>query len=304
MSKKSNSNLKKSVYKSDYSSPRKSLITEKEKRQVKELNDSFRFNEYIMLTLNGEGKADVKKAKKKKVVVIPPLTAKETKDQMRDKRKEFDRLMLLPTPPFVTITPAPGFASKNAAAICTYVNRRLPNVLAVPAFATCNPTPLDCQVLYTALLPLSGIGRKISEADLTNRTNLETQLKQAFTGMAWSCALLSAGNLALFALLEIATKKKAVKNNTKLVAPVVTLSVTHGAGVIGVGCVGIKYATNYSIAFGTGDDESTFTVKTGAANQLLSDLPQGVKMTIIMWANSAIGPGFKSNPQYINVPFN
>ena len=301
MKKSINSNPKKAVSKTVYFSLEKPFLSECEKRKVGELSDSVRFNDYIFMTLNTP--VDVKK-KKKKEVVVAPLTAKQEKEKIKNVRAGYEALLLLPTPPFVTITPAPGFGNKNAADICTYVNQRLPNVVAVPAFDTCSPSPLDCQVLYTALLPLSGIGRKISTADLTNRTTLETQLKQAFTGMSWSCALLSNGNAALFALLEIATKKKAVRNNTKLVAPVVTLSVTHGTGVIGVGCVKIPFAINYSIAFGVGDDESTYTIKTGAAKQLLNDLPLGVKLTIIMWANSAIGAGFKSNPQSINVPFN
>jgi len=255
----------------------------------------------ILFSLANEEKP---KRKKKEPVKVKQITKKQQQAIKADTQKGLRALSTVPAPPFTVIMLGAGLIKLSPASLCNYVSDRLIRISSLPAYASCSPTVTFLQDILDELAPLANMGRNISSADRERMDTLTKQLRDNFTTCLLSCIVLSAGNLPLFALLNVKTKSKGTRNNRRLAAPVMRLNTKKGANTVGVSCKPIKYATNYSIAYGVGDDVNTYKIKTGTSNQLVTGLVGGELVNFIMWANTGKQAGFPCAPQGIRVPYN
>ena len=234
------------------------------------------------------------------------LTAKEMAQITKETKTAVRALSGLPSTPFSVIIPAPGLSSFNPQKLCVYVDDKLPRIAAIAAFANCTPAVADVKTILMLLFPLAGIGRKnLTETDKLNRDMYKVQLRQNFMLMINSCAALALGNLPLFSLTGVATRRKAQKHTGKLQACVFKLNAKKGAGTVGVSCKAIPFATKYIIYYGKGDyDKATWNSQIGGARQKVTGLTPGEKINFIMVAIGATGEGDWANPQFMYVPYN
>ncbi len=236
---------------------------------------------------------------------VPKLTVKQKAAIRTKTEKAFAALAVVPPPPTEVIIPAPALGSKNPLELYSYCEDKFPRIDAVSTFDTASPSVAYCTAIADLLFPLAGINsRKISEADLKNRRTYTKQLRDGFNAMALSCALLANGNASLFALTEIATRRKGNRNHTRLAAPEMVLNVKKGEGVVGVKCKPIKFAKSYTIYFGTGADITTYQSQTGSSSQLVEDLDPGRQISFYMTANTGKLKGFPCAAQAVYVPYN
>ncbi len=276
----------------------------------------------VMMAINGMGTDESGKQQNRKTAksktpktkvnkgVVKGKPTKLTKKQKAAINKEtrVKRLALttLPTPPYVSIIPAPQLWKLNAAKLCIYVGDKFPRISAIPEMAACVPTVAFVEAIYTALLPLASKNRKdVTSAERTLIKTYKLQLTQNFMTMINSCATLANGNLPLFALTGVAVKSRGVRHDGQLPATVFRLNTKKGRGKVGVSCDTIKYAKNYTIYYGPGDyDPATWKTKTGSSRQVISGLPLGEYINFVMVANGSGEEGEWAPMQGVNVPFN
>lgn len=259
-------------------------------------------NAVIFLAVVGSGANKIKK-EKKVPVQAKPLTKTQEAAIKQETKKGLKALTLLPLPPYTVILPAPGLGKMNPAELCNYCVDKFVRIESVPEMAGCSPSIDFNKAIYEVLLPLAAQGKDISSGDRVSLKLYTKQLKENFGSTLSSIANICNGNMQLFALINVAVRKKGARNTKRLAAPVVTITNTHGANTLRVKCKPIKYAKSYTVLIGTGDDLSTYKTYTGNSSQLIGDLTAGELVTVIMCANTGKQAGFNSIAQQIRVPY-
>ena len=258
----------------------------------------------IISKLNEEEDDDDSKTGKNKKV--KKLTLKEIAAIKAATKKGIKEVKAMPYS-FSNITPAPKLASKNVKALCSYVSNVLPRVDAIKDYMNCNPAVSDCQGTLDILLPLANANyRDLVPADKATLKEMEAQLRTQFPAMMLSCANLSNGNLPLFALTMVATKRKGTKHNKKLAETNFTLNSKLGKGVMGISCDKIPYSVNYTVYWGIGDtyDVATWKSQNGSARQRVTGLTPGLLYGFVIVANGKSEQGFWAEIQFRNAPYN
>ena len=250
-----------------------------------------------------------KKVKEENVVEEKPkrLTLKEKAKIVSETKAANKALAATPPGAFASIIPAPKLYSLSLISLCKAIADGLTRISAIPEFSTCSPSVSFVSDIYDNLFALVSIATK----DLTSSQKIDIkvyakQLRQNFMLIAYSCAALSLGNIKLFGLTSIATRKKGYVHKKQLGACVFKLSAKSGKGKIKVVIEKMAYAKNYTIFYGVGDyDKATWNTKTGTATQIISDfLVPGVLTNFFVIANGYAGPGITSDPIGIYVPYN
>lgn len=234
------------------------------------------------------------------------LTKKQQVEMRKETKAKRAEVLSLPPVPFENITPAPALGKMTLVDLAGYVSDKFPKINAISEFSTCSPTVASVVDIYTAFYPLANLNpHKISASNKTLRDRLAKQLRQQFLLMMNSCANLSLGNLSLFQLTEVATKRSAVKHDGVLPAPVFTLAPTAGAGKMKIVAKVIRFAQNYTVFYREAGTADVYISKTGSTRQTITGLSPGKLYEFYMVANSKIsGPGEPSSPQTKNAPFN
>ena len=265
-------------------------------------------NQLVLLLMSNIVLFSLAKAENEKPKKEPVKAKKPTRRQAAAIKSETKRglraLLTLPAPPYTIIMLAAGLIKLTPAELCNYISDRLIRIASIPAYAACSPTVTFLQDILDELTPLANMGRNIPSTDRATMEMLTKQLRDNFTICLLSCIVLSGGNLSLFALLNVKTKSKGTRNNRRLPAPIMKLNTKKGENTGGVSCKPKRYAFSYSIAYGTGNDVSTYQIKTGSSSQLITDLTGGELVNFIMWANTGKQAGFPCAAQPIRVPYN
>lgn len=216
-------------------------------------------------------------------------------------------LLTLPPLPYQTIIPAMALSSKTPSELSNYVSDKCPRILALSEMADCNPTVTICSGINDLLFPLAILSKKNRTEEQSTALELYTkQMHEKFTDMINSCANLCNGNLLLFALLNILTKKASEKFNKQLAAAVFHLNAKKGPGNIGVRTIKMAHATGgYAIYYGKGDyDVATWKRQKGGCFATIKGLNPGDKISVIVVAIGKMGEGYWPDPQSIIVPYN
>ena len=283
-----------------YRERKENYLSTEEKEFRTRLNIMRAKDAYIFLAVIGAGT----EKKKRKEHEKPKLqTAKQAAAIAKEIKKELKAMAPMPTPPYTVIIPAPSLSKFTPSALCDYFISRVPRIDAITNFDDCLPGTGYCKVIYDELFPLASIGKGISREDRIAMNIYVKQLCENFGATISSIANLCLGNAKLFALINVKTKSKGVRNTKRLAAPVVTISTIRGGKSLGVKCKPIKYAKSYTVAIGTGDDVSFYKQYVGSSNQLIEGLTGGDLVNVVMWANTGKQAGYPSVAQPVRVPY-
>ena len=259
----------------------------------------------MAIVLTKEEKAEKERIKKEKNTHVA-LTENEIASITKETKTKLELVLIMPPPPWEIITPAMALGSMKPAQLCTYVVDKFPRIAAVVAFAAATPDIGISTGLYALLSPLTGIAKPNTAQKLSIET-YTTQLRNNFTATVGSIASICNGNLMLFALTGIATKRKAVPYNTKLAAPVFTIQTNKGAGTIYISCKKDIHARGYIVYYGKGlYDPATWKMVPGSSRIYIEGLTPKDDLNFIMVAvgKGKLGLGYWADPQGKTVPSN
>lgn len=290
-----------------------SSISKKEQRAydavARQMNPAYDYNKGMIMAMaivsTKEEKAEKARIKKEKNTHVA-LTEKEIASITKETKTKFDLIFTLPPPPWEIIIPAMSLSKMKPAELCTYVADKFPRIAAVTAFAAAVPDIGISTGIYALLSPLTGIAKPNAAQKLSIET-YTTQLRNNFTATVGSIASICNGNLMMFALTGIATKRKGVPYNTKLAAPVFTIQTNKGAGTIYISCKKDIHARGYIVYYGKGVyDKATWTAVPCTSRVLIEGLIPKDDLNFIMVAvgKGKLGEGFWSDPQGKTVPSN
>lgn len=258
-----------------------------------------------MIILLADVKGKNEKPEKSKEIAVK-LTAKQKAEITAKTKQGIKALLLLPTAPYEILIPAPGLNGLNAAQLCNMLAPLFVSLNAIAAFSAVSPTVAFCETLYTALFPLSSIGRKISDSDMATRDTLVVQLRNNFSSTLKDAALLANGDKALYLLIGSPLKRKAVRSHSDLAACEFKLNLKKGRGKVGISCKDVPNAKGYTVWYGKGDfDADTWFSQSGSATQIVSaNLVPGDYINFVMIAFKGNGAeGARANIQGCNIPF-
>ncbi len=283
----------------------KHLASAKQKRE-EEFLECFNSQAPVIMFANVGMDAD----KGKKVVKVKPFK-KHTKKQdaliIAGVKKERRAMLSLPLSSPVSIIPAPKLSKLKKRDLLSMVADLCPRIIAIPEFSDCVPTVSSLVAISTAMTPLVNSGTKnLNNAEKVLLKTLNKQLRQGVTNILASCASLSDGNLPLFALLMINTKRKGVSHDAKLPATRFRLNTKRGRGTVLCTCDVIPYSKNYTVYFGKTAiyDKATWDSQDGSSRILIEDLEPGVLYYFYMVANGKKIQGYWGDPLSTNAPFN
>ena len=220
-------------------------------------------------------------------------------------KKESARVAAFPVPPYERIYPSMGLSLLNDSALCGYIQDKIVRIDAAIQFDLCNPATTVSQGLIDSLWPLAM--KKSVDINSEQRGNMglwRTQLIQNFSETVSSVANLSNGNMGVFKLSGIATKKKGTPDNEKCDAPVFKLSGKKGPGNVQASCKSDPRATKgYICYYGQGAyDKATWNSKPGGCRITITGLTEGEDYNFILIAINRLGEGYWPRPQTMSVP--
>jgi len=289
---------------------KETVFSKKQQRIVdsieRQMNPDYDYKKGMIMAmavvLTKEEKLAKAKAEEEKKHV--KLTVKQVATITKETIAKRKLLLTIPLPPYTVIIPAMELSKMNPAQLCTYFADKYTRILAVPEFVTASPDISISQDIYLLLSPLTGNKR----LTLEQRTNLITytkQLRDNFTLTVGSIVTICNGNLPLFFLTGIKTKRAPVKYNSKLPATAFTLSTNKGRGSVGVSCKKIPYADKYIVFYGKGTyDPLTWQWKIGTTRIVIEGLNPKDDISFIMVAIGKLGLGFFADAQTRTVPSN
>lgn len=280
-----------------------------------ELKDDYSFNQgthrysgsHIICAGIIKGKVEKEETEEDDDGKPKALDAKEIKRIQTEIRAQVKALLLLPPPPYVTITPALKISKLGAPALCTYAIDKIIRTQAILTFTSCVPSTSAVQLVYTNLLALAGVNTNtLNASDKSNKKLWTKQLKKMLFAMATSCASLADGNLALYLLTGMGVKAAGVHHDEQLPVCVFELTTNKGPAKIGVKCKAIPYAKNYTIYYSNLPvfDIETAQKQTGSSNQVLTDLIKGDLYNIVIVANGKDLEGDIAETQSRRAPWN
>ena len=242
----------------------------------------------------------------KGLIVAKKLTPAQQAKIAADTKAKAIILAALPPLPYQKIILSMKLGSKTPSELSNYVSDKFPRIVSVVEVSACNPSVDVCSGINDILFPLAIISAKNRTEDQTTALGLyTTQLHEKFTDMIKSCANLCNGNLLLFALLNIATKKASEKHNKQLDATKFFLNAKKGPGNIGVRTMKMEFADDYTLYYGIGAyDVATWKRQKGGCFSIIKGLTPGQKINVIVVANGKMGEGHWQEPQTITVPYN
>jgi len=252
--------------------------------------------------------APIKKpSKKQKKEATPDVKVPSLKDLAKitkETKEGYERLTLLPPPPWKKIITALALGKLNPKELCSYFYDKYPRVTAITELADCVPSMADLKIIADALTPLANIpGTKISSSDKEYRDTYRGQLSDGLYLNCASCVGLVDGNLPVFNLTTYRLKNEPVYFKGQLPAQNFDLYTNVGPAKIRVKTKKNKYAKSYTVYYGVGEyDSETWSFKVGGPDQIISG-EAGVMTNFIIVANTDI-EGVWPDPQPKRFPYN